>query len=78
MSDRRIAVVPITWDVIEEALLPPGSRLRDATFNFPMMTLDLVVEHPDLEPVLPRCVPPTVAVQVTTETVVVKETMSFG
>ncbi len=76
-TPRRIAVVPMSWETIEEALLPPGSMIRDATFNFIQMTVDFVVEHEDLEEVPDAAVPPTLAPVVTTETAVIKRTVEW-
>lgn len=69
---RRIAVVPLDWDVIVEALLPPGTRIEDATFNFIRMTVDLVVSHPELPVVDPGAVPPAITPQVVTRTAVIE------
>ncbi len=60
---RRIAVVPVSWDLLEEALFPPGTIIRDATFNFMRMTVDFTVENVDLPLVSNYELPPVLTVE---------------
>ncbi len=75
--DRHIAEVAIHWDALVEALLPPGTKIEGATFNFINMTVDFVVSHPDLQPVPPAARPPHIDVIVTTTTAVVETTRKW-
>ena len=77
MENRRIAIVPVAWHLIEEALFPPGTIIRDATFNFVRMTVDFVVEHPHLAEVPPGALPPTETPVATTESVEVRREITW-
>jgi len=59
---RRIAYADVSLELLSELLFPEGTKIRAASFNFPRLCVEFVVEHPDLDECEEGAEIPTVAV----------------
>lgn len=63
MSERRIAVISVSTDLISDILgLPAGMTVRHLGLDPMSFALHVVVEHPDLPDTAPNTVPPELRV----------------